>query len=102
TVSGAKVATDQAARAARCALGLRSHAEGFAMALATGRGELTGRMPLGDAIDRATAMLATRTPSTAAGASIAIDEVTAGLLDARFEVREGEEGLSLWGERELA
>jgi eukaryotic-like serine/threonine-protein kinase len=107
TIAGGKMATDQAAQAARCALALRKHAKGRPMALSTGRGELTGRMPVGDAIDRAATLLTKRTaPPPGAGGEtpepIAIDEVTAGLLDARFDVRESDAGLSLYGERDLA
>src|SRR4051794_22026660 len=77
------------------------------MALSTGRGELTRRMPVGDAIDRAATLLTKRTMLSAGAAGqgeepIAIDEVTAGLLDARFDVRESDAGLSLFGERDLA
>ncbi|HZF49932.1 MAG TPA: AAA family ATPase, partial [Polyangiaceae bacterium] len=69
--------------------------------------EVVGRTPMGEAIDRAARILSQTTPTWAsAGAPeqprpVALDEVTAGLLDARFDVREGEAGLWLWGEREL-
>src|SRR5262249_12468938 len=58
-------------------------------------------------IDRAARTLARRVESLsrrplAVPLPIALDEVTAGLLDARFEVREGDDGLWLWGEHELA
>jgi tetratricopeptide (TPR) repeat protein len=133
TIARARMATDQAALAARCALALRKHAGSRRMALATGYGVVTGRMPVGDAIDRAAAMLARQAAPAGAqppralpggapsprillwGAQwpraplagddltpIAIDKVTAGLLDARFEVRETDNGLLLHGERELA
>ena len=98
-----RIATDQAALGARCALALRELAEGRPMALSTGRAEVTGHIPVGEAIDRAARMLSKR-----AGAgvvelgrprAIAIDEVSAGLLDGRFEVRGSPEGLWLHGER---
>jgi tetratricopeptide (TPR) repeat protein len=46
-------------------------------------------------------MLVSR-PADTADEGIAIDEMTARLLDGRFDVREGDEGLSLHGEREMA
>jgi serine/threonine protein kinase/tetratricopeptide (TPR) repeat protein len=98
-----RIATDQAALGARCALALRELGEGRPMALATGRAEVTGQVPVGEAIDRAARMLSKR---SGAGvfeegklAPIAIDEVSAGLLDGRFDVRGSPEGLWLHGER---
>jgi tetratricopeptide (TPR) repeat protein len=99
TLAGVKVATDQAALSARAALSLRRHAPGRPIALATGR--VTGRLPVGDAIDRAAKILVRCAPQPGE-APIALDEVTAGLLDARFEVRETETGLWLYGEQDLA
>ncbi|WP_437668833.1 protein kinase domain-containing protein [Sorangium sp. So ce131] len=107
------VATDLAAQAARCALALRSADRDRPMALATGRVEVTGGLPASDLIDRAARMVAQPAPALrgapalsapASGrrAPIAIDEVTAGLLDARFEVVETEAGLWLRGEEALA
>jgi serine/threonine protein kinase/tetratricopeptide (TPR) repeat protein len=98
-----RIATDQAALGARCALALRELGDGRPMALATGRAEVTGQIPVGEAIDRAARMVSKR---GAAGvgdpgrpAPIAIDEVSAGLLDGRFDVRSSPEGLWLHGER---
>ena len=113
TLLEASVATDQAAKAARCALALRACSRGQPMALATGRAEVTGRLPAGDLLDRAARMLAVPLPplrdapasmraAAVRPAPIAIDEVTAGLLDARFEVIETDAGLWLQGERPLA
>ncbi|MBK9266513.1 MAG: protein kinase [Polyangiaceae bacterium] len=90
------LATDQAAQAARCALWLHANTNGRAVALATGRGELTGRMAAAEAIDRAVKLLESRP------AAVAIDEMTARLLDGRFDVRETEAGATLHGEREIA
>jgi len=64
-------------------------------------------MPMGDAIDRAARTLARRAsspsqpPAESAGL-IAIDRVTAALLDARFEVKATDAGLYLVAARELA
>jgi eukaryotic-like serine/threonine-protein kinase len=93
------VATDQAIQAARCALSLRARAATRPMALSMGRGELAGKLPLSDAIDRAALRLASAPLPLDGARPIAIDDVTAGLLDARFEVREGASGLELLGER---
>jgi hypothetical protein len=101
TVVGTGVATDQAAQAARCALGLRGQLGDRPMALATGRTEVTGRLPAGDLIDRAVRMLTDRPPALPTRLT-GIDEVTAGLLDARFEVVEDDAGLWLHGEQALA
>ena len=100
-------AIDQAAAVARCALALLSAAPSTTMAIATGRGEVGRRRPTGEAIERAAALLSDRTmameEAIAEGAPlpppIAVDEVTAALLDARFEVEEGCDGRSLAGER---
>ena len=85
-VSGAGVATDQAARAARLALAARAALPDVPLALATGRGVIGARAPVGEALERA-ARLLRRSPA------VPIDEVTAGLLGARFVV--GSDGTSL-------
>ena len=107
TIAAGILATDRAAQAARCALTLRKHAHGRPIALATGRrGESTARMPMNDAIDRAVRLLLRAPPNVdddlRGFAPIAIDEVTAGLLDSRFEVSGSAVGLSLHDERDLA
>jgi len=93
--SGAAAAKDLAVRVARAALALRADAEDRPFALAVGWGPLSGPSPLGDAIDRAARALTQR----GSVEEIAIDELTAGLLDARFDVHEDETGFSLHGER---
>ncbi|MFT3774521.1 MAG: protein kinase [Minicystis sp.] len=102
-------ATDQAAGAARCALSLRAMLPGTPMALATGHTEIAGRTPVGSVIERAAAMLAIGIEAAAAAArerrppssGIAIDELTAPLVDARFEVKREGAALALLGTREL-
>jgi len=96
-----QVATDQAARAARCALALRELAKERPIALAMGRDESNRKLPEGSALDRAASLLARWTPAPEQPPPIALDEVIAGLLDARFDVVEGEAGLGLRGERGL-
>jgi eukaryotic-like serine/threonine-protein kinase len=105
-IGGTGLVTDQAAQVARCALWLRARAPGRLMALATGRGEAAGRMPAAETIDRAAAMLVSIASAAGDAArdvrdGIAIDEVTARLLDARFDVRERGGAYTLHGEQEL-
>ena len=105
TLPGRHSATDQATRAARCVLAMRAAAPNVPMVLVTGRAVLEERMPIGDAVDRAIRMLQQHSPddvdNLAAGKRqpIHVDEVTAGLLDARFIVRTEASGLELTGEQ---
>lgn len=75
-------ATDQAARAARLALAMRAALADSPVAVATGRVVVGGPSPVGEAIDRAVALVTRAAP----GREIAIDPTTAGLLDTRFEI----------------
>ena len=95
-LAGRGTASDRAARAASCALALKQLDGEASIALATGRAETTGRLPVGAVIDRAVALL--RTPVDHEGA-VAIDHVTAGLLGSRFEVRHSAPGAWLLAER---
>src|SRR5262249_8389940 len=90
---GSRIATHQAAQAARCALASRDLVPDRLVALATGRSELSGRLPMGDAIDRASQMLAGA--SSEDMRAVVVDEVTASLLGPRFPVEEGPRGLLL-------
>jgi len=105
TLPGRHSATDQATRAARCVLAMRAAAPNMPMVLATGRAVLEERVPTGDAVDRAIRMLKAHqvddVASLASGKKqpIHIDEVTAGLLDARFAVKSEGGGLELTGEQ---
>lgn len=93
TLPGRHSATDQAMRAARCVLAMRAAAPNVPMVLATGRAVLEERVPIGDAIDRALRMLQQYQEDDITLAAqgkrqlIHVDEVTAGLLDARFIVK---------------
>ncbi len=89
-------ATDQAARAARCALALRGLVPEAPISLAIGRAVVGDRLPLGELIDRATALVA------GGGRAIRVDEVSAGLLDTRFVIEGDAAGLALSGERDVA
>jgi len=102
-LSGTAIATDLCAQAARCALALRDHAEGRSMALAMERAEITSSPPISGAIERAVRLLVERPTSSSPAkknrAPIAVDDVVAGLLDARFDLREEGGALVLRGER---
>ncbi|MBI2892277.1 MAG: protein kinase [Deltaproteobacteria bacterium] len=82
-VTGPGSATDLAARGARAALALRSALGAVPLALATGGAEIEGRGPAGETIDRAADLLC---GGDGAAPGVFLDDVTAGLLDGRFEV----------------
>ena len=95
TLPGAGPPVEQAARAARCALAVRRTLPESPVVLVTGRADVTGGFPVGEVIERGVTLLdaayreladeaaATEAPAPLRG--IAADEVTAGLLDRRFE-----------------
>jgi tetratricopeptide (TPR) repeat protein len=98
-------ATDHAAQAARFALTLREQLPDVPMVLATGRGVVTGRFPVGEVLDRASKLLVGPRGERGESASpvtrpIVLDEVTASLLDLRFDVAQSDAGPSLRGARE--
>ncbi|AKF07396.1 Adenylate cyclase [Sandaracinus amylolyticus] len=97
TLRGTSTATDLAARAARCALVLQAVLPESPIAIATGRAVFAASTLLGEARDRAEALL-----RDTRGATVAIDDATAGLLDARFEVAKHEAGLELRAMRDVA
>ncbi|HWO23956.1 MAG TPA: AAA family ATPase [Kofleriaceae bacterium] len=92
-----QVATDLAARAARCALALHALAGAWPLAIAMGRVDSVSKLPQGPVIERAARLLA---PADAAP-PILVDEVVAGLLDARFDVVAHDVGWRLRGELAL-
>ncbi len=93
---GGGAATNQAARAASCALALAALSPTARLALATGRAELGGRLPVGAVIDRASQLVASAGPG-----EIRVDAVTAGLVELRFAIDKAEAGdLSLRARRE--
>ena len=76
-------AVDQAVRAARAALRLRARsARGMRIAIATGRGEISGTMPFGEVVDRACALLDAPSPQEESG--VRIDALTSNLVEGRF------------------
>jgi hypothetical protein len=97
---GSAVATDQAAAGARLALELHAAFPGRVVALAMGRGEVDPRaevtaFPIGEAIDRAARLLR----HSADG--VHVDDVTAGLIDGRFQLERAASGFVLAGEGEM-
>jgi eukaryotic-like serine/threonine-protein kinase len=101
-----QVATDQAAQAARCALALRACAPDRPIAVAMSRADSAVKLLEGGVIARAARLLPHAAPppgapSPGAPSPIALDDMLAGLLDARFEVTEDDAGLHLCGERAL-
>ncbi|XXT24263.1 protein kinase [Sorangium sp. So ce429] len=89
-------AADQAVRAARCALALRPHLPASAIGIATGLGDASAPVPVGQVLERAVGLVSARHESD----GVWVDEVTAGLLDARFVVSEGPRGRQLSHERD--
>lgn len=82
---GSGAATDLAGRSARAALLIHERWGEAVIAIATGKGMLAGDLPVGEAVERAALLLRQRT--TGGGRhSVLLDELTAGLLDSRFEV----------------
>ncbi len=102
TLFGEGAATDQAARAARCALALRGIARDAPMGLAIGRCVVGDRLPVGELIDRATSLLRDASASDRGVLPIRVDEVSAGLLDVRFVIEGDARGLVLSRERDVA
>ncbi len=106
TLVGDGDATDHAARAARFALALRELLPNVPIVLATGRGVVTGRFPVGEVLDRAARLLleSKSRPETADAAPatgpIRLDDVTAGLLDLRFHIVEDNSRVELRGARD--
>ncbi len=91
-------ATDQATRAARCAIALRAVCPGAAIALAIGRGLAEGASASGEVIERAAALFATasRDPNEA----IHVEASVVPMLQSRFIVAPGASGTLLHGERQ--
>ncbi len=96
TLGGGGSATDLACRAARCALAMREIVPEARIGLATGRAIIGPRVPLGDVIEGAAALV-----DRLGRGEVSVDSVTAGLIDARFSVTTGERG-TLKLERERA
>jgi len=103
TLPGQGPVLDQAARAARCALSVTKALPDHPIALVTGRADVTGGFPVGHVIDRGVRLLALgveRGRQEQPVTGIAIDDVTAGLLDRRFEITSRAGAFELVSERE--
>jgi tetratricopeptide (TPR) repeat protein/predicted Ser/Thr protein kinase len=81
----AGAATDQASQAGHFALTLRDLVAPSPIGIATARGVVSQRLPIGPVIDRAVALV-----ESAGERRVVLDEVTAGLLDDRFEMKLGD------------
>jgi tetratricopeptide (TPR) repeat protein len=95
-LGGQGAAVDQAVQAARCALAVRELFPDVPLALGIGRGDLSSYLPVGDVLDRVAKLL--DAASARRTRAVRIDDVTAGLLDARFVL--GGDTASLWLESE--
>jgi len=91
---------DQAASGARCALWVKLATPHAAVVLVTGRGESTSRLPVGEALERAAALLDEVLADSRQERAVWIDENTRGLLDARFELSEQNGRIGLRAERQ--
>jgi eukaryotic-like serine/threonine-protein kinase len=96
TLAASEAPTDLAARAARCAIAVKKLLLDVPIVLATGRGVVSARMPIGEVIDRAA-----RTLVKAGTEFVQLDRPSANLLDgAGFDVGSDEHGSFLRGEVE--
>jgi tetratricopeptide (TPR) repeat protein len=75
-------ADEQAVQAAYCVLSMRRLLPRAALVLCTGRAVVEGRLPLGELLERAARLLGETGPG-----QVRIDDASAGLLDARFQIR---------------
>lgn len=100
--SGEGSAIDQALRAGRCALLIKSHWPESDVVLATGRAISVGQIPMGEAIDRAANLLNGRLNPAIASAErlkgVFLDDLSAGLLSRRFRVARSPDGWVLLSE----
>jgi hypothetical protein len=94
TLTGRGSTSEQVLTAAGCALELREAFPSARIVLAMGRAQTMRGGPPGRVIDQAASLL---TEFTSTG--IRVDEVTAALLEARFEIRKGDGWYTLAGRR---
>jgi tetratricopeptide (TPR) repeat protein len=99
--ASSEYASDTAIQAARCALVLRTLLGHAPIALATGRTALAKRRLPAEVIERAADVLQSGiTASNDGDSTIRTDDVTAALIEQRFELYRGENGHQLLGERD--
>lgn len=94
--SGAS-ATDQALIAAHAALLIRGSWPGARVALTTGQTEITGRLPVGEAVERSARLLAA--PEALDATGIWVDPLSARLLERRFALQARGDAFLLASER---
>jgi tetratricopeptide (TPR) repeat protein len=83
-------ASEQAVATARAALLMRAEMPTAAIAVATGRGDVSSPVPVGEVIDRAARLF--RSSRRRSPPPIVVDDVTAGLISDRFEIGANTEG----------
>jgi tetratricopeptide (TPR) repeat protein len=96
TLPDAGKSTDQAATAARCALRVRAAFPDVGLVIATGPGRFSAWSVVGEVIDSGTRLLRCTAPG-----AIRLDDMAAGLLDARFEIHRDGGRRFLRGERDV-
>ena len=89
-------ATDQAVRAARCALAMRAVLPDVPMVVSTGPGRFSAWSVVGEVIDNGMRLL-----RGTARRAIRLDDVAVDLLDARFDIRRDGTANYLRGERDV-
>jgi tetratricopeptide (TPR) repeat protein len=94
TLWASGTAVDRAARAARCALALRARFDRIPICVATGRGLVSAREIEGEVLDRGVHALV-----GARHGAVTLDDATADLLRARFEIERAESAYVLIRER---
>jgi len=87
---------DQAARAARCALAVRAEMPDVPLVVATGPGRFSAWSVVGEVIDAGMRLLRGTGPG-----AIRLDDMAAGLLDARFDLRRDGALIFLRAERDV-
>jgi serine/threonine protein kinase len=100
-VSGADGPKEQALRAARCALAIRKQLPQIPLALVAGRAGANSRLPVGDLIDRAVALLESsrqELPQDEFLEGIHVDVLTAALLEDRCVFRGDKNSIRLMEE----
>jgi predicted ATPase len=98
-IGGSTAATDQASRAARCALCFREMLPDAPMALIAGRGMPSARLPPAELLEHGRELLDIAAASPPPRA-IRLADIAAGLLANRFDVGGDPSGLVLRGERD--
>ena len=93
TIWGSGSATDRAERAAQCALDLRARFRRLPICVVTGRGLVSAKLVEGAVIERGV-----RDLRAVPAGEIALDDVTAGMVAARFQVARQGSGAVLRGE----